>query len=60
MNEIVIEMNDEDNWAELKVTHKPKLPSCAIKEVINACKIDHLNIEKLLMDTIQVCEAKIC
>ena len=41
------------------VRHEPKLPSCSVKEVIQASKIGHLNIEKLLMDTIQVNEIKL-
>ena len=47
-------MNNEEPWDELVVRHEPKLPSCSVKEVIQASKIGHLNIEKLLMDTIQV------
>ena len=49
-------MNNEEPWDELVVRHEPKLPSCSVKEVIQASKIGHLNIEKLLMDTIQVSE----
>ena len=54
LNKIIIEVNNEEPWDELVVRHEPKLPSCSVKEVIQASKIGHLNIEKLLMDTIQV------
>ena len=54
MNKIIIEVNNEEPWDELVVRHEPKLPSCSVKEVIQASKIGHLNVEKLLMDTIQV------
>ena len=44
---------DPPEWDALQVLHHPPLPSCSIKEVLRASKIEHLNIEKLLMDTIQ-------
>ena len=55
-NQIIIEVNQSksSNWNELIVKHEPKLPSNNIKEVINASKINHLNIEKLIMDAIKV------
>ena len=52
-NQIIIEVNESKDWNELVVKHEPKLPSNNIKEVINASKIDHLNIEKLIMDAIK-------
>ena len=62
-NKIIIEVSDptgsttgsntitgsdrKKEWSELTVRHEPKLPSCSIKEVCAASKINHLNIEKV-------------
>ena len=50
---ITVQVNQTDPWEALQVLHNPPLPSCSIKEVLRASKIEHLNIEQLLMDTIQ-------
>lgn len=50
---ITIRVNESDPTDVLEVVHIPSLSSCSIKEVLRASSVDHLTIEKLLMDTIQ-------
>ena len=50
----LIVVKESKGWSELVVKHEPKLPSNNIKEVINASKIGHLNVEMLIMDAIKV------
>ncbi|XP_056902805.1 mediator of RNA polymerase II transcription subunit 14 isoform X1 [Takifugu flavidus] len=49
---VTIKIDESDGSKPLQISHEPPLPSCDSKLIERAMKIDHLSVEKLLIDSV--------
>ncbi|XP_062982599.1 mediator of RNA polymerase II transcription subunit 14 isoform X3 [Elgaria multicarinata webbii] len=52
LHKVTIKMDENDVSKPLQISHEPPLPACDSKLIERAMKIDHLSIEKLLIDSV--------
>ncbi|POI35016.1 hypothetical protein CIB84_001232 [Bambusicola thoracicus] len=52
VHKVTIKIDETDVSKPLQISHEPPLPSCDSKLMERAMKIDHLSIEKLLIDSV--------
>ncbi|XP_078514416.1 mediator of RNA polymerase II transcription subunit 14 isoform X2 [Lissotriton helveticus] len=52
LHKVTIKIDENDGSKPLQITHDPPLPACDSKLMERAMKIDHLSIEKLLIDSV--------
>ncbi|XP_029936599.1 mediator of RNA polymerase II transcription subunit 14 isoform X2 [Myripristis murdjan] len=52
VHKVTIKIDDSDGSKPLQISHEPPLPACDSKLMERAMKIDHLSVEKLLIDSV--------
>ncbi|XP_069492639.1 mediator of RNA polymerase II transcription subunit 14 isoform X2 [Ambystoma mexicanum] len=52
LHKVTIKIDENDGSKPLQISHEPPLPVCDSKLMERAMKIDHLSIEKLLIDSV--------
>ncbi|XP_015252710.1 PREDICTED: mediator of RNA polymerase II transcription subunit 14 isoform X1 [Cyprinodon variegatus] len=52
VHKVTIKIDESDGSKPLQICHEPALPSCDSKLMERAMKIDHLSVEKLLIDSV--------
>ncbi|MFT7799734.1 mediator of RNA polymerase II transcription subunit 14-like [Arapaima gigas] len=52
IQKVNIKIDEADGSKPLQITHEPPLPACDLKLMERAMKIDHLSVEKLLIDSV--------
>ncbi|KAJ8004670.1 hypothetical protein DPEC_G00138730 [Dallia pectoralis] len=52
VHKVAIKIDESDGSKPLQITHEPPLPACDSKLMERAMKIDHLSVEKLLIDSV--------
>ncbi|PKU39489.1 hypothetical protein llap_10209 [Limosa lapponica baueri] len=52
LHKVTIKIDETDVSKPLQISHEPPLPACDSKLMERAMKIDHLSIEKLLIDSV--------
>ncbi|XP_075887180.1 mediator of RNA polymerase II transcription subunit 14 isoform X2 [Nelusetta ayraudi] len=52
VHKVTIKIDESDGSKPLQISHEPPLPACDSKLMERAMKIDHLSIEKLLIDSV--------
>ncbi|KAJ7420067.1 hypothetical protein BTVI_22840 [Pitangus sulphuratus] len=52
VHKVTIKIDETDVSKPLQISHEPPLPACDSKLMERAMKIDHLSIEKLLIDSV--------
>ncbi|KAM4788956.1 mediator of RNA polymerase II transcription subunit 14 [Cyanocitta cristata] len=52
VHKVTIKIDETDVSKPLQISHEPPLPTCDSKLMERAMKIDHLSIEKLLIDSV--------
>ncbi|XP_069060318.1 mediator of RNA polymerase II transcription subunit 14 isoform X2 [Pleurodeles waltl] len=52
LHKVTIKIDENDGSKPLQISHDPPLPACDSKLMERATKIDHLSIEKLLIDSV--------
>ncbi|XP_073214678.1 mediator of RNA polymerase II transcription subunit 14 isoform X4 [Lepidochelys kempii] len=52
LHKVTIKIDESDVSKPLQISHEPPLPACDSKLMERAMKIDHLSIEKLLIDSV--------
>ncbi|XP_031442730.1 mediator of RNA polymerase II transcription subunit 14 isoform X1 [Clupea harengus] len=52
VHKVHIKIDESDGSKPLQISHEPPLPACDSKLMERAMKIDHLSVEKLLIDSV--------
>ncbi|XP_056414910.1 mediator of RNA polymerase II transcription subunit 14 isoform X2 [Hyla sarda] len=52
VHKVTIKIDENDGSKPLQISHEPPLPTCDSKLIERAMRIDHLSIEKLLIDSV--------
>ncbi|CAL8370558.1 unnamed protein product [Arctogadus glacialis] len=52
VHKVTIRIDESDGSKPLQIAHEPPLPACDSKLMERAMKIDHLSVEKLLIDSV--------
>lgn len=52
VHKVTIKIDESDGSKPLQISHEPPLPACDSKLMDRAMKIDHLSVEKLLIDSV--------
>uniref|UniRef100_A0A7N9AY51 Mediator of RNA polymerase II transcription subunit 14 n=1 Tax=Mastacembelus armatus TaxID=205130 RepID=A0A7N9AY51_9TELE len=52
VHKVTIRIDESDGSKPLQISHEPPLPACDSKLMERAMKIDHLSVEKLLIDSV--------
>ncbi|KAH0624777.1 hypothetical protein JD844_032568 [Phrynosoma platyrhinos] len=52
LHKVTIKIDENDVSKPLQISHEPPLPACDSKLTERAMKIDHLSVEKLLIDSV--------
>uniref|UniRef100_A0A3P9ANX1 Mediator of RNA polymerase II transcription subunit 14 n=1 Tax=Esox lucius TaxID=8010 RepID=A0A3P9ANX1_ESOLU len=52
VHKVTIKIDESDGSKPLQISHEPPLPACDSKLVERAMRIDHLSVEKLLIDSV--------
>uniref|UniRef100_A0A3Q3IFE7 Mediator of RNA polymerase II transcription subunit 14 n=1 Tax=Monopterus albus TaxID=43700 RepID=A0A3Q3IFE7_MONAL len=52
VHKVTIKIDESDGSKPLQISHEPPLPACDSKLIERALKIDHLSVEKLLIDSV--------
>ncbi|TRY59331.1 hypothetical protein DNTS_033558 [Danionella cerebrum] len=52
VHKVTIKIDETDGSKPLQISHEPPLPACDSKLMDRAMKIDHLSVEKLLIDSV--------
>ncbi|KAF3694623.1 Mediator of RNA polymerase II transcription subunit 14 [Channa argus] len=52
VHKVTIKIDESDGSKPLQISHEPPLPACDSKLIERAMKIDHLSVEKLLIDSV--------
>ncbi|XP_073472425.1 mediator of RNA polymerase II transcription subunit 14 isoform X2 [Aquarana catesbeiana] len=52
VHKVTIKIDENDGSKPLEISHEPPLPACDSKLTERAMRIDHLSIEKLLIDSV--------
>ncbi|XP_033842585.1 mediator of RNA polymerase II transcription subunit 14 isoform X2 [Periophthalmus magnuspinnatus] len=52
VHKVTIRIDETDGSKPLQISHEPSLPACDPKLMERAMKIDHLSVEKLLIDSV--------
>uniref|UniRef100_A0A665VRT6 Mediator of RNA polymerase II transcription subunit 14 n=1 Tax=Echeneis naucrates TaxID=173247 RepID=A0A665VRT6_ECHNA len=52
VHKVTIKIDESDGSKPLQISHEPPLPVCDSKLMERAMKIDHLSVEKLLIDSV--------
>uniref|UniRef100_A0AAY4EDR9 Mediator of RNA polymerase II transcription subunit 14 n=1 Tax=Denticeps clupeoides TaxID=299321 RepID=A0AAY4EDR9_9TELE len=52
VHKVNIKIDENDGSKPLQISHEPPLPACDSKLMERAMKIDHLSVEKLLIDSV--------
>ncbi|KAM3837016.1 mediator of RNA polymerase II transcription subunit 14 isoform 3-T3 [Vipera latastei] len=52
LHKVTIKIDENDVSKPLQISHEPPLPACDSKLIERATKIDHLSVEKLLIDSV--------
>ncbi|KAG8450511.1 hypothetical protein GDO86_002968 [Hymenochirus boettgeri] len=52
VHKVTIKIDETDGSKPLQISHEPPLPACDSKLMERAMRIDHLSIEKLLIDSV--------
>ncbi|KAK3543868.1 hypothetical protein QTP70_030050 [Hemibagrus guttatus] len=52
VHKVSIKIDETDGSKPLQISHEPPLPACDSKLMERAMKIDHLSVEKLLIDSV--------
>ncbi|XP_068125958.1 mediator of RNA polymerase II transcription subunit 14 isoform X2 [Hyperolius riggenbachi] len=52
VHKVTIKIDEHDGSKPLQISHEPPLPACDSKLTERAMRIDHLSIEKLLIDSV--------
>ncbi|KAM9319514.1 mediator of RNA polymerase II transcription subunit 14 [Gastrophryne carolinensis] len=52
VHKVTIKIDESDGSKPLQISHEPPLPACDSKVTERAMRIDHLSIEKLLIDSV--------
>lgn len=52
VHKVTIRIDEMDGSKPLQISHEPSLPACDPKLLERAMKIDHLSVEKLLIDSV--------
>ncbi|KAG9485631.1 hypothetical protein GDO78_008622 [Eleutherodactylus coqui] len=52
VHKVTIKIDENDGSKPLQISHEPPLPTCDSKLIERATRIDHLSIEKLLIDSV--------
>ncbi|XP_070606658.1 mediator of RNA polymerase II transcription subunit 14 isoform X5 [Erythrolamprus reginae] len=52
LHKVTIKIDENDVSKPLQIFHEPPLPACDSKLIERAMKIDHLSVEKLLIDSV--------
>ncbi|XP_060689533.1 mediator of RNA polymerase II transcription subunit 14 [Hemiscyllium ocellatum] len=52
VHKVLIKIDESDCSKPLQISHDPPLPACDSKLIERAMKVDHLSIEKLLIDSV--------
>lgn len=52
VHKVTIKIDESDGSKPLQISHEPPLPACDSKLTERAMRIDHLSIEKLLIDSV--------
>uniref|UniRef100_A0A3Q2P8V6 Mediator of RNA polymerase II transcription subunit 14 n=1 Tax=Fundulus heteroclitus TaxID=8078 RepID=A0A3Q2P8V6_FUNHE len=52
VHKVTIKIDESDGSKPLQISHEPALPACDSKLMERAMKIDHLSVEKLLIDSV--------
>ncbi|XP_044297689.1 mediator of RNA polymerase II transcription subunit 14 isoform X1 [Varanus komodoensis] len=52
LHKVTIKTDENDVSKPLQISHEPPLPACDSKLIERAMKIDHLSVEKLLIDSV--------
>ncbi|KAM3934331.1 mediator of RNA polymerase II transcription subunit 14 isoform 2-T2 [Leptodactylus fuscus] len=52
VHKVTIKIDESDGSKPLQISHEPPLPTCDSKLIERAMRIDHLSIEKLLIDSV--------
>ncbi|XP_028583200.2 mediator of RNA polymerase II transcription subunit 14 isoform X4 [Podarcis muralis] len=52
LHKVTIKIDENDVSKPLQISHEPPLPACDSKLIERAMKIDHLSVEKLLIDSV--------
>ncbi|XP_061679089.1 mediator of RNA polymerase II transcription subunit 14 isoform X2 [Syngnathoides biaculeatus] len=52
VHKVTIRIDESDGSKPLQISHEPPLPACDSKLTERALKIDHLSVEKLLIDSV--------
>ncbi|KAM4559431.1 mediator of RNA polymerase II transcription subunit 14 isoform 2-T2 [Odontesthes bonariensis] len=52
VHKVTIKIDESDVSKPLQISHEPPLPACDSKLMERAMKIDHLSVEKLLIDSV--------
>ncbi|KAJ8350403.1 hypothetical protein SKAU_G00255330 [Synaphobranchus kaupii] len=52
VHKVNIKIDESDGSKPLQISHEPPLPACDSKLMERAMKIDHLSVEKLLIDSV--------
>ncbi|XP_060090118.1 mediator of RNA polymerase II transcription subunit 14 isoform X2 [Heteronotia binoei] len=52
LHKVTIKIDENDVSKPLQISHEPPLPTCNSKLIERAMKIDHLSVEKLLIDSV--------
>uniref|UniRef100_A0A8C7XEE0 Mediator of RNA polymerase II transcription subunit 14 n=1 Tax=Oryzias sinensis TaxID=183150 RepID=A0A8C7XEE0_9TELE len=52
VHKVTIKIDESDGSKPLQISHEPPLPACDSKLMERAMKIDHLSVEKLLIDSV--------
>ncbi|XP_066497238.1 mediator of RNA polymerase II transcription subunit 14 isoform X2 [Hoplias malabaricus] len=52
VHKVIIKIDETDGSKPLQISHEPPLPACDSKLMERAMKIDHLSVEKLLIDSV--------
>ncbi|XP_028291965.1 mediator of RNA polymerase II transcription subunit 14 isoform X2 [Gouania willdenowi] len=52
VHKVTVRIDESDGSKPLQISHEPPLPACDSKLMERAMKIDHLSVEKLLIDSV--------
>ncbi|XP_028993149.1 mediator of RNA polymerase II transcription subunit 14 isoform X2 [Betta splendens] len=52
VHKVTIKIDESDGSKPLQISHEPPLPACDSRLMERAMKIDHLSVEKLLIDSV--------
>ncbi|XP_048396504.1 mediator of RNA polymerase II transcription subunit 14 [Stegostoma tigrinum] len=52
VHKVLIKIDESDCSKPLQISHDPPLPTCDSKLIERAMKVDHLSVEKLLIDSV--------